>query len=223
VAQAVPKEWKVIVMADRGLYAGWLFTAIERQGWHPLLRVNETMGFRGQGEKDFVPIGSLLRRRGRSWGGRGEWSEDGERRQGTLLIRWEKGYDELVAVVTDLDEEKAEVGWYFQRYWIEGEYKDHKSGGWKWQQTKMVDPKRAERLWLAMAVAMQIAVLVGGLEEAQEQEQQEHKKKQAKLPRRVGRPAKRLWKPRGREQSCLMRGQQRIQAAVIRGELLPEG
>jgi hypothetical protein len=51
VAQAVPKEWKVIVMADRGLYAGWLFTAIEQQGWHPFLRVNETMGFRREGER----------------------------------------------------------------------------------------------------------------------------------------------------------------------------
>ena len=87
-------------------------------------------------------------------------------------------------MVTDLEKKKAEVGWYFQRFWIEGEYKDHKSGGWKWQQTKMVDAKRAERLWLAMAVAMQITVLVGGLEEAQEQEQQERKKKQAKQARR---------------------------------------
>ncbi|BCL79743.1 hypothetical protein ccbrp13_22080 [Ktedonobacteria bacterium brp13] len=223
VAHVVPKEWKVIVMADRGLYAGWLFTAIKQQGWHPLLRVNETMGFRTQGEQDFVPIRSLLRRRGRSWVGWGEWSEEGDRQQGSLLIRWEKGYDEPVAVVTDLVKTEAEAGWYFLRFWVEGEYKDHKSGGWKWEQTKMVDAKRAERLWLAMAVAMQITVLVGGVEEAQKQEQQERKKKLAKQVRRVGRPAKPQWKPRGREQSCLMRGQQSLQAAIVRGEPLPEG
>jgi hypothetical protein len=223
VAHVVPKEWNVIVMADRGLYAGWLFTAITQLGWHPLLRVNETMGFRAQGKQHFVPIGSLLRRRGRSWAGWGEWSEEGDRQQGSLLIRWEKGYDESVAVVTDLEKQEAEVGWYFLRFGIEGEYKDHKSGGWKWEQTKMVDAKRAERLWLAMAVAMQITVLVGGVEEAQEQEQQERKKKLAKQVRRVGRPAKPQWKPRGREQSCLMRGQQSLQAAIVRGEPLPEG
>jgi hypothetical protein len=91
---------------------------------------------------------------------------------------FEKGYDEQVAVVTDLPEEETETAWYFVRFWIEDEYKDHKSGGFGWQHTKMEDPKRAERLWLAMAVAMQIAVLVGGLEEAKEQEQRERKARQ---------------------------------------------
>jgi hypothetical protein len=92
-----------------------------------------------------------------------------------------------------------------------------------WQQTKMTDAKRAERLWLAMAVAMQIAVLVGGLEEANEQEQRERAHRQAKACRRAGRPAKALWKPRGREQSVFMRGLQSIKAAVIRAVPLPQG
>lgn len=223
VAGAVPADWKVIVLADRGLYAAWLFTAIQKLGWHPFLRVNDTMGFRAEGEADFRPIGSRVRRRGRGWSGRGEWSEQGERMQGTLLIRWEKGYDESVAVVTDMAPEEANVSWYFQRFWVEGEYKDHKSGGYGWEQTKMTDPKRAERLWLVMAVAMLITVLVGGLEEAQEQEQRAQGARKASSPRRRGRPAKAWQRPRGREQSCLMRGQQRIQAAVIRGEALPQG
>ena len=37
-----------------------------------------------------------------------------------------------------------------------------KRGGWGWHQTKMVDPERAERLWLAIAVATLWAVSVGG-------------------------------------------------------------
>jgi hypothetical protein len=145
------------------------------------------------------------------------------RLQGTLLVRWEKGYEEAIAVVTDLGEEEVELAWYLMRFWIEDEYKDHKSGGWGWQHTKMVDPKRAERLWLAMAVAMQIAVLVGGLEEAKQEEQRSRKARQRKPHRRVGRPAKPLHKPRGREQSCLVRGQQSIQAAVMRAAPLPPG
>jgi hypothetical protein len=68
-------------------------------------------------------------------------------------------------VVTDLDEKAANAAWYQMRFWIEDEYKDHKSGGWGWEQTKMTDPERAERQWLARAVAMHIAVLVGGQEE----------------------------------------------------------
>ncbi len=223
VAAVVPPDWKVIVTADQGLYADWLWTAIRNQGWHPLLRVSLQMGFRAEGEADFVAIGKRVRRRGRGWKGKGAWSETGARLQATLLVRWEKGYEEAIAVVTDLSEEEVELAWYLMRFWIEDEYKDHKSGGWGWQHTKMEDPKRAERLWLAMAVAMQIAVLVGGLEEARQEEQRSRKARKRKQPRRVGRPAKPLHKPRGREQSCLVRGQQSIQAAVIRAEALPQG
>lgn len=107
------------------------------------------------------------------------------------------------------------------RFWIEDEYKDYKSGGWGWEQTKMEDPQRAERLWLAMAVAMQMAILVGGQEEAKEQEQKRRAAHKFKGKRRAGRPPKPIRRPRGREQSCLMRGQQAIQAAVIRGEEVP--
>src|SRR5260370_2963232 len=48
------------------------------------------------------------------------------------------------------------------RSWMGGRFKDTKRGGWGWHQTKMVDPERAERLWLAIAVATLWAVSVGG-------------------------------------------------------------
>jgi hypothetical protein len=219
----VPADWKVIVMADRGLYAAWLYQAIVKLGWHPMLRVNEELSFREAGEESFSPMGMRLKRRGRGWSGKGEWSEHGERMKGTVLIRWEKGYEEKIVVVTDLSEKEANAAWYQMRFWIEDEYKDHKSGGWGWQQTKMTDPGRAERQWLARAVAMQIAVLVGGQEEAEEQERKCKHARKRSGKRRVGRPPKPVCRPRGREQSVLMAGQQSIEAAVIRGQEIPVG
>jgi hypothetical protein len=219
----VPADWKVIVMADRGLYAAWLYQAIVKLGWHPMLRVNEELSFREAGEESFSPMGMRLKRRGRGWSGKGEWSEHGERMKGTVLIRWEKGYEEKIVVVTDLSEKEANAAWYQMRFWIEDEYKDHKSGGWGWQQTKMTDPGRAERQWLARAVAMQIAVLVGGQEEAEEQERKCKNARKRSGKRRVGRPPKPVCRPRGREQSVLMAGQQSIEAAVIRGQEIPVG
>ena len=216
----VPPDWKVIVMADRGLYAAWLYQAIQRLGWHPMLRVKEDLSFRAVGEETFSSMGQRVKRRGRGWSGKGEWSETGERMEGTVLIRWEKGYAEKLVVVTDLDEKAANAAWYQMRFWIEDEYKDHKSGGWGWEQTKMTDPKRAERQWLARAVAMQMAVLIGGQEEAEEQER---KRRNAKGKRRVGKPPKPVCRPRAREQSVLMAGQQSIQAAVARGQEIPMG
>jgi hypothetical protein len=219
----VPGEWKVIVMADRGLYGAWLYRAIQALGWHPLLRVNETLSFKAQGEEQFRPMGERVQRRGRGWRGKGQWSEHGERMEGTVLIRWEKGYEEKLVVVTDLGEKESKAAWYQMRFWIEDEYKDHKSGGWGWEQTKMEDPQRAERLWLAMAVAMQMAVLVGGKQEAEEAERKRRVQSRVKGKRRVGRPPKPWRRPRGREQSCLVRGQQAILAATINGEEVPTG
>jgi hypothetical protein len=54
------------------------------------------------------------------------------------------------------------------RSWIEQFFKDCKRGGWQWQRTRMTDPARAERLWLALAVATLWLVRVGGAAEAEE-------------------------------------------------------
>ena len=36
----VPQDYLVIVSADRGLYADWLYQEIVALGWHPFLRIN---------------------------------------------------------------------------------------------------------------------------------------------------------------------------------------
>src|SRR5258708_6578363 len=51
----VPADWKVMVMADRGLYAAWLYQAIQHLGWHPMLRVKEDLSFREAAEETFSP------------------------------------------------------------------------------------------------------------------------------------------------------------------------
>src|ERR1700688_1895568 len=107
----VPPDWRVLVMADRGLYAPWLYREIQARGWHPFLRVKEGLSFRVAGEPAFHPIRERLLPRGRRWAGAGEWSETGETIAGTLLVGWERGYEERMAVVTDLPAEEANVAW----------------------------------------------------------------------------------------------------------------
>jgi hypothetical protein len=38
--KVVLAHWTILALADRGLYARWLFKGIQALGWHPLLRVN---------------------------------------------------------------------------------------------------------------------------------------------------------------------------------------
>jgi len=41
---------------------------------------------------------------------------------------------------------------------MEQGFKRIKRGGWQWQYTRMTDPARAERLWLAIAIATWSAI-----------------------------------------------------------------
>lgn len=159
----LPSGWTVIVLTDRGLYAKWLFQAIQRQGWHPFMRINTGGLFRPTGEKQRRALQSLVSQRGAQWKGTGEAFKDAPKRlRCTLLARWDEGYADPWLVLTDLPPESAEVCWYGLRAWIEQGFKRLKSGGWDWQNTHMTDPQRAERLWLVMAVATWWCLLVGG-------------------------------------------------------------
>ena len=71
----------------------------------------------------------------------------------TLLGCWEEGHEDPWLVVTDLTPKAADICWYGLCAWIEQSFKQIKSGGWQWQKTRMDDPERAERLWLAIALA----------------------------------------------------------------------
>ena len=88
----------------------------------------------------------------------------------TLLARWDDGYTDPGLILTDLNPVEADVRWYGFRSWIEREgrwgfpslsnhavecsYRDVKSDGWQWHKTRLRQPDRAERHWLAMSVAM---------------------------------------------------------------------
>ena len=80
----------------------------------------------------------------------------------TLLACWAEGCRDPWLLLTDLPPEAAEAGWYGMRAWIEQGFKITKRAGWQWQRTRMDDPNRAARLWLAVAVASLWLLLVGG-------------------------------------------------------------
>lgn len=151
----VPPHFTVVVAADRGLYASWLFRDICRLGWHPFLRLCATT------QRTFTPTGQkprrltrILTKPGQSYRGIGRlFSSPQARVEITLTAYWEKGCREPWLIATDLPPQQAQAIWYRLRSWIERGFKHTKSGGWNWQQTRMTDPQRAMRLWLVLAVA----------------------------------------------------------------------
>jgi len=167
--EAVPGDWTVVVSSDRGLESPALFGAIAALGWHPLMRVKKGGKFKPAGWGAPVVMERLAGRKGVSSAAQGLAYGEGKM-PCTLLARWEEGYAEPWLVLTDLPPESADASWYGMRTWIEQGFKVVKGGGWHWDRTRMEDPERVERLWLAMAVATLWTVAVGIEDEVRQEE-----------------------------------------------------
>jgi hypothetical protein len=163
----VPADWLVVALTDRGLWAPWLFQKIQSLGWHPLMRINRGGRFRPDGSTHFMPLKQMVPKVGMTWSGPGTaFSTPGRQVAATLLGWWGAGYQEPWLLLSDLAPQQSDASWYGLRSWIEQGFKDSKRGGWQWQHTRMEDPERAERLWLALAVATLWLLRVGGSAEA---------------------------------------------------------
>ena len=159
---AIPRDWTVLVLADRGLYARWLFRRIVRLHWHPFLRINASCKFREAGSAQFIWLSDLVRLVGQRWRGSGTAFATPEcQLDCTLVAWWSEGHAEPWFVLTDLAPDRSDAQWYGLRSWCEQAFKCTKRGGWQWQQTQMSDPARASRIWLAMALATLWMITIG--------------------------------------------------------------
>lgn len=156
-------EWTVLVTTDRGLYAKWFYDAICDLHWHPFMRINACGYYQNltHPQSQWQPLNTLITAVGQHWTGTVSCFK-GTSLSCTLLARWDEGYADPWLIVTDLPPEQASIYWYSLRSWIECLFKDIKRGGFGWHHTKMECPQRAERLWLAIAVATLWLVSVGG-------------------------------------------------------------
>ncbi len=131
----LPEGWTVIVLADRGLYAKWLFEVIVELNWHPFLRVNTEGWFRPDNWYHWQPFSRLVPLP------RAAVGRDGEphlraRKANCAARCWVTGAkrtSRFWLVLTDLAHECADACWYGLRAWIEQGFKHSKRNGWQWQ------------------------------------------------------------------------------------------
>ena len=130
----------MLVLADRGLYARWLFQVIRVCGWHPFLRLNQrgTYCLPGQAALPADPP-TAARPRG-VWAGRVTCFAYNSV-VGTLLACWGAPYREPWFILTDLPPEHSRAAWYGLRSWIEGGFKDLKRDGWDWAENPHDRPR----------------------------------------------------------------------------------
>ncbi len=163
VRAAVPRRFFVLVLADRGLYARGLYRRLGRLGWHPLWRSNTGGTLRPAASVRYRALRSLVPQPGTPWVGIGTAFVGPHRRLNcTRLARWEEGYTDPWLLLTALAPGAGDACGYGVRAWIEQGFKITTRAGWQWQRTRMAEPHRAARLWLAVAVATLGVLSVGG-------------------------------------------------------------
>ena len=107
---AMPRGGTVIVLADRGLEAPWVFRRITRLGWHPLWRSNTGGSLRPAGATGWRPLRTFVPRPGASWRGAGR-ALTRHQVAGPVLARWEDGDKDPWLSLTDLPPEASDAGW----------------------------------------------------------------------------------------------------------------
>jgi len=144
----------IIVAADRGLYAKWLFAAIVACGWHPLLRINDqgNCWVRSSGQRfRLSQLAALCK--GRYWHGEVVCFSGQGRLVCTLFVLWDERQQAAWLLVTDYPSTHISPTWYGLRMWVEAGFKALKTAAFHWERTRMTDPARAERLWLVLSLA----------------------------------------------------------------------
>jgi len=213
---SVPADWVVIVLADRGLYAPWLFRTIQHLDWHPFLRINAGGKYRLKTGSEWRLLGQVVQQAGQACCGEVVCFKR-HQLACTLLACWEEGHQEPWLILTDLAPAQAQAAWYSMRAWIEAGFKHTKRGGWQWQNTRITDPDRAARLWLAIAVATLWVVSVGGEADATQPASSLADLPATHIARRTTR------RSRPRLVSCFRRGLLVILATLLQGQPLPRG
>ena len=149
---AIGNERFVLVMADRGLYAKWLFTEITSLGWHPFLRINPIGNFTPNHMSEgpmcgFIPVvGDYFSTQGTAFRGKCKL-------ECTILI-YNDGARQPFIVLTDLPPQKSNPLWYGMRFWIERQFKTLKSAAMQLERSRIQAPDRFERILLPAAVAL---------------------------------------------------------------------
>ncbi len=153
VAEAVPEDLPVVVLCDRGLQNRDLFDTITEQGWHPLMRLTRQGYFRPDDQRHWYGLKHLLPAPGCYYLGRGHLFKT-DPMACTLIALWEEGYDEPWLLMSDWTVDRFYGTFYGLRAWIEQGFRTMKSGAYHSERLRVVDPERAERIWLVLAVSL---------------------------------------------------------------------
>lgn len=181
VKAGLPDGCPVLVLADRGIGCSPdLCQAVERLGWQYLFRVTCQTKLVTT-EADYTIAKQV--QPGEIWAASGLAFKQRGRIPARALALWAVGYDEPWALVTN--DPHLTGPEYAHRNWQEQSFRDLKSGGWHWHESRVRKPDHAARLLVTLVIGYVWTVALGSQAVAA---QCAHP-----LIRRAGRPPQRLY------------------------------
>jgi hypothetical protein len=159
--RALPKEANVTLLTDRGLTWPSILDVCNRLGWHFVGRVQGHTRFK-RADGTEAPIDQLCPHPGDRFSGRMQTFAKAGWRELSVICLWEPVAKEPWLLVSDLPPiAMARYADYYHRMRCEESFRDDKSSGWQWQQSRVHDPTHASRLLLLMALASLLALEIG--------------------------------------------------------------
>jgi len=147
----------VIVMADRGIGTSPnLCRTVEQLGWHYLFRVTCQSKICTQ-TGDFT-IAQMVQP-GEIWAAEGRIFKQRGQIPAQARAIWSDGYSEPWALVTNDPQLTGHE--YARRNWQEQAFRDLKSGGWQWGDSRIRKPDHLERLLVILVVAYAWVLAIG--------------------------------------------------------------
>lgn len=150
-------ERSVLVLADRGIGTSpHLCKVVAALGWHYLFRVTcQTKVLTATGA---YPIAQQVQP-GEIWAASGKVFKQRGRIPAHARALWTVGYDQPWALVTN--DERLSGHEYAHRNWQEQSFRDLKSGGWHWGESRIRHPHHLARLLVLLVLAYVWMVALG--------------------------------------------------------------
>ena len=166
LAKLLPAGLRVTLLTDRGLSWPVVMDCLRGLGWGHVMRLQHStrvMLEDRSGRQKVVAAGELVRRRGGEWRGLVKIFKKAKWRDARLSVVWDRRSKEPWILAADGHGRSGlhAACAYAKRNWCEQSFRDEKSSGFRWSESRVSDPARALRLVLVMALANLLSISLG--------------------------------------------------------------
>jgi hypothetical protein len=160
VAAWVPPDTQVVLLADRGLSWPQVLDACQTLGWSCVLRLQGQTRMRTPDQAE-QPLVQRVPVAGTAWLGAAQVFKKAGWRAVQVVAVWPAAQAQPWLLVTDLPAIARRCTDYRRRMWIEESFRDDKSAGLHWEQSRVRTPAHAARLLLVLHLALCLLLSLG--------------------------------------------------------------